>query len=210
MKNRISLPFLIMLAAWVFVLELNGQSGQSDSLTLPPKGWNVNDHILYGLIVTNKPGDYPLPQPWVGVEKTTARTGYYAGHFEIASETNQLIRLKTLTVSPSLMPAETTAYRYIFDIPENPFPDFAYRSSLPTDAELLQMHDVASIRDFCYGSNSKHLNFSRTIMFEGNYFTLRPYNSIDTLHVEFLRYAGSSEITNVLVRRSHCSSQSGQ
>ena len=93
MKNGARLPIIILLAAWIFARGLNGQSNETVSLALPPKDWNMSEHALFGLIVTNDPGDYPLHGSWVGVEKTTVRTGWYATQFEIASETDRLIRL---------------------------------------------------------------------------------------------------------------------
>jgi hypothetical protein len=210
MKNCARLPVVILMATWIFARGLNGQSDKTVSLALPPKDWNMSEHALFGLIVTNNPGDYPLHGSWVGVEKTTVRTGWYAAQFEIASETNRLIRFKTLSVLPAHMFPERANYRYLWDSPGKPFPEFAYRSSLPGDAELLKMHDIMSVSNFCYNLAYEDLKFSNTITFVGNYFTLRPYDSIDTLHVEFLKYAGSPEITNVLVRRSHCACQPGR
>jgi hypothetical protein len=87
------------------------------------------------------------------------------------------------------------------------WPGPAYRSSLPTDAELLKMRDFSSVTNI-FGWNPFGTNFTNRVLNRGTqepgirFFTLTPYNSLEILHVTFLKLAGESTISGVLVKRA--------
>jgi len=208
--NRLTqLTFLATLTAWLSTQALDAQSNAPASLILPPKDWNHREHILYALTVTNKPGEYLLPSSWVGVEKVTACTGWYAAKdWDTEDKQPKLVQIKRITVSSGRLLPAFPEDRYVWDGPKKPFPMFSFRSSLPTDAVLLKIHDAESIRQFWRSEHVPFKNSETNMASIGvNYFTLGPYNSIDTLSVLFMHMPGSSSITNMLVRRSHCTRQ---
>ena len=78
---------------------------------------------------------------------------------------------------------------------------FGYRSTLPSDNELLGMQDAASVSNF-FGFNAfKHFD-GRQADIGVSYFTLGAYDSIETLKVSFMRRAGTN-IVGMIVKRGH-------
>ena len=182
------------------------QSNAPASIILPPADWDVHKHILFTFVTTNKPGNYPFKRAWVGVEKVTARSGYYANeHIIIAEKTNRWLRFGGLMVCSGRIVPVAKEDRYIY-IGTNESPRFAYRPSLPTDSELLGMRDVASVTNFC-GWNPFFAPDKNASSAGGRFFTLGAYNSIDTLDVFFDKQGGSSNIVSILVRRGHFRSE---
>jgi hypothetical protein len=186
------------MATILSAMALKAQSNASASIILPPADWDVHKHILAPLVTTNKPGNYALQPAWVGVEKVTARSGYFANEHEITEETNRWLRFDRLTVCPSHIFPVMPEDRYICNATNESSGGFPYRTSLPTDSELLGMHDIAAVNKFI-GYKAFYTN--HVGIFAG-YFTLGPYNSIDTVNIEF-DAGGSSKIESMIVRRGH-------
>ena len=190
------------------VTALHPQTNPASSLVLPSKDWNLKEHVLYPLTVTNKPGDYPLQPAWTGVEKVTTRTGWfaksYADRFVMELQTNKVLRFDRLTVgSGSIFPSRED--RYICDTATGKFPGPVYRPALPTDRKLLAMRDVSAVTNFL--GIRAFMNWTNAQTVGMSFFTLAPYNSIETLHVEFMKPGNRTEITSILVRRGHCRNQ---
>jgi hypothetical protein len=202
MKKTVPFLFLAIMATILLATALKAQSNAPASIILPPADWDVHKHIFFTFVTTNKPGNYPLQPAWVGVEKVTARSGYYANEHEIAEETNRWLHFDRLMVcSGSIVPVAKED-RYICNATNAWVPAFAYRSSLPTDTELLGMRDVADVNKFV-GYKTFYTNHLGVF---ADYFTLGPYNSIDTVNVEF-DADGSSKIESMIVRRGHFRSE---
>lgn len=198
MKNR-PLLFILMLVFLIApVVILNSQTNTGQSLILPPKNWDKSKHLLASLVATNRPGDYPLQYDWVGIEKVTARTGWYAAH----PQTNALLKLDRFTVRDGPFSPLVREDRFIWSVEEERF-GRSYRKSLPSDAELLQMRDITSISNFIGGNPFAPgpTNISSRSVGRG-FFTLHPYDSIETLNVTFMKRTHESEIESVLVRRA--------
>jgi hypothetical protein len=202
MKKFASSFFLAMIATVFSAIILKAQSNAPASIILPPANWDVHKHILFILVTTNKPGNYSLQSAWVGVEKVTARSGYYANEREIMEETNRWFHFDRLTVCPGHIFPVVPEDRNICNSTNDADTGFSYRSSLPTDSELLGMRDVAAVNKFV-GYKAFYTNHLG--VFAG-YFTLGPYNSIDTVNVEF-NGGENSKIESMIVRRGHFNSE---
>ena len=194
------------MAIVLSAMALKAQSNAPASIILPPADWDVHKHILFTFVTTNKPGNYPFQRAWVGVEKVTARSGYFANEQLIAEETNRSFRFGGIKVFSGRIAPVAKEDRYIYIGTNEWWQGFVYRPSLPTDSELLGMRDVASVTNF-FGWNP----FSEPdIYYSGvgrGFFTLGAYNSIDTLQVFFNKQGGSSNIVSTLVRRGHFRSE---
>jgi hypothetical protein len=206
MKKFVSYFFLAIIVTILSATILKAQSNTPASIILPPADWDVHKHVLFTFVTTKKPGNYPLQPAWVGVEKVTARNGYYANEHEIAEETNRWLHFDRLTVCSGHIVPVAKEDRYICNATNEWSPNFAYRPSLPTDTELLGMRDVASVTNF-FGWNPFWGPDKNGSGVGTSFFTLGPYNSIDTLYVFFNKQGGSSNIVSTLVRRGHFRSQ---
>jgi hypothetical protein len=209
LKSRTSFFVFAMVVAIFLVTKLKGQSNALTSLILPPTNWDVQKHILAPLLATNMPGNYPLSPPWVGVEKVTARIGWYANEFERRSQTNQWFHFDRLTVSSGPILPRAREDRFICESKGNSQVSgsvYGYRHSLPTDSELLAIHDDLSVSNFI-GWNPFCSAMTNTVAIGSSYFTLGPHNSIETLSVMFMKDAGSSNIESIIVRRGNFHSQ---
>ena len=202
----ITLPFA---AAMLVALTLNAQTSAPTSLILPPEHWDIKTHALFAFSTTNKPGNYSLQPLWAGVEKVTIRTGWFAQEYEarmdMSMQTNKFLKFDRLTVCSGPILPVIREDRYICDAVSGKAPGPAYRQSLPTDSELRAMHDVSSVTSFFGWNPFGHWQGAQSVGM--TYFSLGPYNSIDTLHVEFMKKGESSDITGILVRRGHCNRQ---
>jgi hypothetical protein len=194
------LPAVVLMIIPAVVLST--ETNRPAALRLPPADWDAGQHRLAWLVATNKPGEYPLPTVWSGVEQVTARTGWYARKDAIVVQTNQWIEFDKFTVgrAPAL-PPRLRDERFISK--GEGFPQAAYRVSLPSDSELLLMRDISSVTNL-FRSNpffSQSTNFAaqtRGIRL----FTLCPYDAIETLQVTFMRRAGEDVIDSILVKRA--------
>jgi len=197
MKNCTLLLILLFLIAAVVLL--NSQTNIGHSLILPPKDWDRSKHMLASLVTTNRPGDYLLQFDLVGIEKVTVHTGWYAAHHP---QTNVLLKLDRFTVRDGPFSPLVREDRFVWSIEEGRF-GRDYRQSLPSDAELLQMRDISSISNFIGGNPFAPgpTNISARSVGRG-FFTLRPYDSIETLNVTFMKRTHESEIESVLVKRA--------
>lgn len=164
----------------------------------PPADWDVRQHILASLVITNKPGDYPLQPAWVGSEMVTAYSGYFKTEYERSKQTNRWLRFDRLTVCPGPIFPIMREDRYIWNTATGWRPGPAYRRSLPADSELLRIRDVASVAKF-FGFNPFK---GKCSAFVACYYTLGPYNSIQTINVMFEKGKGSN-IEGIIVRRCH-------
>ncbi|EEF60466.1 hypothetical protein [Pedosphaera parvula] len=192
-----SILILVMVVTLLSMSLSKAQSNAPPSIILPAADWNVREHVLASLVTTNKPGDYPLPSAWAGVEKVTARTGWHARKDEVAGQTNRWFHFDKLTVCPGPIFPVMREDRYIWDAATGRRSGPAYRPSLPTDSELLGMHDDASVTNFL-GFNPFRSGISGAPGIR--YFTLGPYNTIKTLNVTFMKGTGSN-INSILIRR---------
>jgi hypothetical protein len=198
--NRPSSPFILALALIVgAVVAISAQTNKPEPLILPPANWDHEKHVLAPLVATNKPGDYPLHPDWIGVEKVTARSGWFTNRSEMAKQANALLDFDRFTVWRRPVFPVMPSDRFIFKFPGSP--TFAYRRSLPSDAELLQMRDVSSVSNF-YGCNPFSRKWTNGEAFVICFFSLRPYDSIDTLDVTFSKRANETQIDGILVRRA--------
>jgi len=206
MKNRTPSLILLALATVVCVVAASAQTNPPNALVLPPSDWNPKTHILASLVVTNKPGDYPLNNEWVGVEEVTVRTGYFTNLYEMTKQTNRWHHYNELTVCRGPMFPKVHEDRFLSEgDPTAGGP--AYRASLPGDGELRTIRDVSSLTNFL-GWNPFHDVHSGTNHAAGwlggvgqTYFTLHPYNSIETLYIEVWRNAPGTNIDGILIRR---------
>jgi hypothetical protein len=133
------------------------------------------------------------------MEKVTARLGWYATKEAIAEQANQRLEFDKFTVSSQ--PAAPMLRTGFLSRGEQGYGWASYRASLPSDAELLQMRDVSSVSNF-WGWNP----FSGGTNFMGQapsirLFTLRPYDSIETLQVTFMKRRQDSKIDSIVVKR---------
>jgi hypothetical protein len=204
MKNRTLNCFLAIMVAVLSAGGLQAQSNSVSALILPPKDWAHDKHILALLVITNKPGNYPLVPTWDGVQKVTVCTGLFTNAFERRYQTNQLFHFDRLTVcSGSILP-KLKEDRFICEADGSgqvPGSMFGYRSTLPSDKELLGMQDVASATNF-FGFNAFEHFDGRQSEIGVNYFTLAAYDSIETLNVTFMKGAGTN-IAYMIVKRGH-------
>jgi hypothetical protein len=189
----------MVLSVWV----LKAQVKVPNPLILPPAKWDASQHILASLVTTNQPGDYALRPAWVGLDKVTVRTGWNTNQDQIAMQTNRWFRFDRLTVCSGRIIPVVREDRYICNATNQFGGSFAYRPSLPTDSQLLAMRDVSAVTNL-FGWNP----FSKMTIGVGQevgtgYFTLAPYNSIETVETHFYNQRGSSKIDCVLVRRGH-------
>jgi hypothetical protein len=219
MQRHIDIPHRPIRLA-VFVLSAatvvaQAQTNRSASLILPPADWDAGKHTLAALVTTNREGDYALPSVWAGVEQVTARAGWYATKDEVAKETGTALEFDKLTVGtgPVLGPAVGQVPPWLRGVhviskaePRNkhtPFAPFAiYRASLPSDAELLEMRDISSVTNiFAHNPFSQSTNSTAEAV-GVRLFTLRPYDSMETLSVMFLRRNQEDVIDSILVKRA--------
>ena len=203
MKSCTPTYLLAIAVTVVSVWSLKAQLNKPASIVLPPKSWDISKHILVSLVTTNKPGDYALRPAWVGVDKVTVRTGWHTNEDEMARQTNRWFRFDRLTVcSGHIFPA-VPEDRYICNATNEFSREFSYRPSLPTDDELLEIRDVSAVTNLCgWNPFFKMTNGVGQEVGMG-YFTLTPYNSIETLDASFYNKRGSSKIDSIIVRRGH-------
>lgn len=183
---------------------LKAQSNSASELILPTQKWAYNKHILASLVITNKPGDYPLVPAWNGVQKVTVCTGWFTNDFERKYQTNQLFHFDRLTVCSGPILPILKEDRFICEADGSgqvPGSMFGYRSTLPNDNELLGMLDVASVTNF-FGFNAFEHFDGRQSDIGVSYFTLGAYDSIETLNVTFMKRAGTN-IESIIVKRGH-------
>jgi hypothetical protein len=194
-----SIPVVVVLPGAATAAEAN----KSASIIFPPEKWDAGKHILTPYVATNKPGDYPLPFEWVGMEKVTARTGWYTNQIMRAEQNNVLIDFDQLEVWPRPLPI----------VRENHYISHTkigvgagYRRSLPSDAELLQMCDVSSVTNFLGSIPFSGANTNATGRTIGiRFFTLGPLDSIATLQVTFAipnHPKHDSHVEGILVKRA--------
>jgi hypothetical protein len=199
MKHRTSPIVLLALLSLLPAMASFAQSNAPASLILPPADWDVKQHILFGLLTTNKQGTFPLHPAWVGMEKVTVCTGmvYTVLSIDKTEQTARSARLDTVRVwARSAMP-RIPEDRVIED-GINGKAGGLYRSSLPTDSELLGMRDFSAVRKFV----GRDINFTNHFLSEGfHYVALGPYDSIDTLYVSFGKTGGATNIDSILIRR---------
>ncbi len=185
----------------------SGNQNPPSSMVLPPKDWDIKQHILYPLIVTNKPGTYVLQSVWIGMEKVTASTGWFVktdkDPYSMNLHTNKVLRFDRLSVCPPGrswfgLPVD----RYIWDTTIGQWPEQTYRPTLPSDSELLAMQDVSAVTNFL--GFKAFMNLTNGESIGTCFFTPGPYNSIDTMDVVFFKPGNSSKITAILVRRARC------
>jgi len=201
------LPLILALVIVVAqVVAATAQTNTSAPLILPPPDWDARTHRLASLVATNKPGEYPLPMTWTGVEQVTTRFGWYArlGARADGEQADAVIEFDKFTVSSEPVPPMlrggylskgTQGYGWA-----------AYRATLPSDSELLQMRDISSVSNlFGWSPFSKSTNSSVQAPASQapriRLFTLRPYDSIETLQVTFMRRGQESTIDSIMVRR---------
>src|SRR2546423_1759803 len=98
MINRMPLYLMGAVVMALSILISGAQSNAPGAPILPP--WDAQKHVLASLLTTNKPGSYPLRPAWVGIEKITARTGYFTNSFEIKNQTNMWFHFDRFTVCP--------------------------------------------------------------------------------------------------------------
>ena len=197
----------LILTAFASVINtVVAQSNSSNSLVLPPSDWNPKTHILATLIATNKPGDYPLGNEWAGVEEVTVRTGHFTDPYEMTKQTNRWRHYNEITVCRGPMFPRVHEDRFLSEgDPTAGGP--AYRTSLPGDGELRKIHDVSSLTNFLGWNpfHDVHLGTNHSGGWLGGmgayYFTLRPYDSIETLYVEVSRNAPGTNIDGILIKR---------
>src|SRR5882724_9275783 len=141
MKYHRSICLLGVLMTVCSALMLEAQSNAPGPLILPPVKRDNQKHKLASLMTTNQLGSYPLHPAWVGIEKVTARTGYFTNWFETANQSNRWFHFDRFTVNPgrkTVMPQES---RYICEVDTNgndsPFVTYGYRPALPADSDLL-------------------------------------------------------------------------
>jgi hypothetical protein len=177
----------------LFVLVLEAQSNAPGSLILPPSKWDVQKHILASLMTTNKPGSYQLRPAWVGIEKVTAHTGYFTNWFEITNQTNQWFHFDRFTVCPGRIMPVAPEDRYICEVDASgqisSIYTFSYRSSLPTDSELLRVPNPSSLTNLLGWTfpPKRQADARDWISIGGAYFTLAPFNSIETVRVWYIQ-----------------------
>jgi hypothetical protein len=198
--DRPSSLFVLTLALMVgAVAVISAQTNKPGPLILPPANWDRGKHVLAPLVTTNKPGEYPLHRDWIGVEKVTARSGWFTNRADMANQTNALLDFDRFTVCRGPIFPVMREDRYISKGGCGPGP--AYRHSLPSDAELLQMRDVSSVSNF-FGWYPFSRRWTNGESVGICYFSLRPYDSIETLNVTFSKRANDTRIESILVRRA--------
>lgn len=209
MNNR---ALALILAAFASVINsVEAQSNSSNVLILPAPDWNPKTHILAALVATNKPGEYPLTPAWVGEERVTMRTGWYEKEYEFDKQSNLPRRTNDwhrfdmfeLYAAP-VVPRDPTV-RVICEMKgKQQTCACGYRPSLPTDSELTKMCDVSSVSNFFgwnYFRNFHPATNQPAAVIGRRYFTLGPYDSINTLYVEFWKSSLGTNIDGILIKR---------
>ncbi len=122
---------------------------------------------------------------------------------EVVMQTNRWFRFDKLTVCPGPIFPIVREDRYISNSTNQFGGGFDYRATLSTDNELLAMHDIAAVTNF-FGFNPflKITNGVGQTVYAG-YYTLAPYDSIETLDVCFNNKRSSQNIDSILIRRGH-------
>jgi hypothetical protein len=192
--------FILMLVVIVGVVVVSkAETNRLSPLILPPADWDATKHRLASFVAKNQPGGYPLPFVWAGMEKVTARIGWYATKDAIAEQTNQWLEFDKFTVSRQ--PAVRMFRAGFISRGEQGYGWASYRAALPSDAELLQMRDASSVSNFLgwnpFSGETNFVTRSPSIRL----FTLRPYDSIETLQVTFKKRSQDSRIDSILVKR---------
>lgn len=200
---------LAILAFACSALMLEAQSNAPGSLVLPPHKWDTQKHPLASLVTTNRPGNYPLQPAWVGIEKVTARSGYFTNWFDTVNQSNRWFQFARFTVRPDRIMPMAPEDRYICEVDTNgndsSFSIYAYRPSLPADSDLLSVHDPASLTNLIGWTfpKRKKTDLRSWTGIGGSYFTLGPYNSIETVRVEYIQNETSTKIDGIIVRHGH-------
>jgi hypothetical protein len=200
MKHRTSSIVILALLSLLPTLASFAQSNAPALLILPPADWDVKHHILFGLVTTNKQGTFPLHPAWVGIEKVTVCTGmvYTVLNTDKAEQTARTARLNTFRVWDRSSIPGIPEDRVIESGTKGEIAGGLYRSSLPTDSDLLEMRDFAAVRRFV----GRDINFTNHFLSEGfHYVALGPYDSIDTLYVAFGKMGVATNIDSILIRR---------
>jgi hypothetical protein len=183
---------------------LKAQLNSASSLVLQPNEWAYNKHILASLVITNKPGNYPLMPAWSGVQKVTVCNGWFTNDFERKYQTNQLFHFNRLTVCSGPILPILKEDRFICEADGSAHVSgsmFGYRSTLPSDNELLAMQDVASVTNF-FGFNAFEQSDGRQSEIGASYFSLGGNDSVETLNATFMKRSGTN-IVGIIVKRGH-------
>jgi hypothetical protein len=121
-------------------------------------------------------------------------------------EKGEVLEFDTFTVAHGPVLPVLHEDRFISKVGRRSGP--VYRQSLPTDAELLQMRDISSVTNFL-GWNPFETKLTNGMFKPAaeepgiRFFALRPYNSIEILHVTFLKRASeATTIDGVLAKRA--------
>lgn len=178
----------MILVLCVCSLFLRAQANKPAALILPPADWDAGTHILASLVATNSPGDHPLPQTWAGIERVTARTGCYTTNGyttkgEVAHQADQWLEFDQFTVIAKSSPMRE--HRFISSKTKADYFGPAYRPSLPSDAELLEIKDTLSVSNLVGWDIFARRIKVHTATPTFHFFTLRPYDGIQTLRVTF-------------------------
>ncbi|HSY17382.1 MAG TPA: hypothetical protein VK815_03570 [Candidatus Acidoferrales bacterium] len=209
MKCHLPIYLMGALVAVCSALMLEAQSNAPGPLILPPNKWDNQKHLLASLMTTNRPGSYSLQPAWVGIEKVTARTGYYTNWFETVNQSNRWFHFERFTVRPGRIMPMAPEDRYVCEVDTNgndaSFSTYAYRAALPTDSDLLGVRDPASLTNLIGWTfpKGKKTDPRSWVGIGGAYFTLGPYNSIETVRVEYMQHATGTKIDGIIVRRGH-------
>ena len=199
---------LLAVLTCAVVAVAQAQTNKVKSFVLPPEDWNASKHVLISIVTTNVPGSYKLPTIWSGEERVTARTGWFRGDFVLRRDaTNDWLTATNFELLADSVLSRRFGKRQLDLVSGDGRALAAYRQSLPSDSALLAITNTTSVSNLL-GWNP-FLNVTNASTIRVRFFSLRPYDSIESLYVTFfVRRENPDTIHSTLVKRGKLHPQS--